>query len=65
MKLSLSERNSPAWLTVKDYLELRLSLLRRKNDNKIDGGSTEWLRGQIAEVKHLLTLDKEGDMQGD
>lgn len=36
-------------------------MLRRKNDNKLDEVSTEWLRGQIAEVKGLLSIDKDDE----
>lgn len=62
MKLDTQERNSHTWAVIKAYLEDRLAMLRRKNDNKLDDASTEWLRGQIAEVKGLLSIDKDDDI---
>lgn len=62
MKLATQERNSHTWVVIKAYLEDRLAMLRRKNDNKLDDASTEWLRGQIAEVKGLLSIDKDDDI---
>lgn len=62
MKLSTQEKNSHTWVVIKAHLEERLSMLRRKNDNKLDDVSTEWLRGQIAEVKALLSIDKDEDI---
>ena len=62
MKLSVQEKNSPTWVTIKAHLEERLLMLRRKNDNKLDDVSTEWLRGQIAEVKSLLSIEKEDNV---
>jgi hypothetical protein len=52
------EQNSSTWLELKDYLIQRLDEARRKNDNPQAAESTERLRGQIAEIKHLLSLDK-------
>ena len=61
MKLETQDRNSHTWVVIKAYLEDRLAMLRRKNDNKLDDASTEWLRGQIAEVKGLLSIDKDDE----
>jgi hypothetical protein len=52
------EQNSSTWLELKEYLTQRLDEARRKNDNPQSVELTERLRGQIAEIKHLLSLDK-------
>jgi len=52
------EPHSNTWLELKEYLIQRLDEARRKNDNPQTLESTERLRGQIAEIKHLLNLEK-------
>ena len=52
------EPHSNTWLELKEYLTQRLDEARRKNDNPQSIESTERLRGQIAELKHLLNLEK-------
>jgi hypothetical protein len=52
------EPHSNTWLELKEYLTQRLDEARRKNDNPQSVELTERLRGQIAEIKHLLSLDK-------
>ncbi len=52
-----SDRQSALWQRLKAHLEARLAYLRAKNDSaKLSGDDTAKLRGQIAEVKALLTL---------
>ena len=52
------ESHSNTWLALKEYYVARLDELRRKNDNPQSVEATEKLRGQIAEIKHLLSLEK-------
>lgn len=52
------EQNSNTWLSLKEYYAERLDELRRKNDHPQSVEATEKLRGQIAEIKHLLSFDK-------
>jgi hypothetical protein len=52
------EPHSNTWIELKEYLTQRLDEARRKNDNPQTVELTERLRGQIAEIKHLLSLDK-------
>lgn len=52
------EAQSNTWFALKEYYTQRLDELRRKNDNSQSIEITEKLRGQIAEIKQLLSLDK-------
>jgi len=54
--LSVNDRTSAVWQKLKPYLEKRLETLRRKNDSDKSQEQTAKLRGQIAEVNHLLSL---------
>jgi hypothetical protein len=49
--------NSPTWLAIREYYIARLDELRRKNDNPLSQDLTERLRGQIAEIKNLLSIE--------
>jgi hypothetical protein len=51
------ENHSNTWLSLKEYYTARLDQLRRQNDNPKSIEETERLRGQIAEIKHLLNLE--------
>lgn len=53
------ERGSATWAKLKAYLEERLAKLREKNDRRRSQQETDFLRGEIAEVKHLLSLGTE------
>lgn len=57
--LSEHERTSVVWKVVKTHLEEHLEVLRKQNDTSKSVGETEKLRGRIAEVKHMLGLDKD------
>jgi transcription termination factor NusB len=59
LKLEPHEAQTALWKKIKTYLDERLDMHRRKNDNKsLDATDTALLRGRIAELKVLLDLDK-------
>lgn len=62
-RLEPHEVTSPLWLRLKEYMELRLETARRKNDKDNDERRTARLRGSIAELKHLVTLDQPAPQQ--
>lgn len=58
IKLTESERQSPAWRTIKTKIDAQLEKLRRQNDNpSLTDVETATLRGHIACLKVLATLD--------
>lgn len=63
MQLTNSERLSPLWLRLREYLEAELALLREQNDDDRDPIATARLRGEIARIKILLALDSEPSEQ--
>ena len=52
------EAQSKTWYALKEYYTARLDELRRKNDVTSTVEVTEKIRGQIAEIKHLLAIEK-------
>lgn len=50
------ERSSAVWQKLKPYYEARLASLRAKNDGNLTPEQTQRLRGQIAEVRGILSL---------
>lgn len=52
------ERHGQLWRDLMRHLEDRLAELRQQNDATLDDRATATLRGRIAEVKSLLSLDK-------
>ena len=63
MKLTFEERNSATWATIRKYLDERLDVVRRQNDNALDPTETATLRGRIQEVKRLIALDKDDEQE--
>lgn len=58
--LTQIERESPIWRRIVDeYLETRLKRLRVENDAERSPDATAKLRGQIAEVKLMMGLDRD------
>jgi len=57
--LTAEEKNSALWKKLKLQLQQRLLECRILNDEALDEHETEQLRGQIAIIKELLTLDDE------
>lgn len=60
MKLTEQERNSELWRKLKAHMEARLHEHRVENDKAQSVEKTEKLRGRIAELKHLMNLEKPG-----
>jgi hypothetical protein len=60
MKLTDQERNSELWTKIKAHFEQRIQKHRASNDKTQAAEETEKLRGRIAELKYLLTLEKPG-----
>lgn len=58
-KLNDTQANDALWRNLKAHMESRLVGHRVKNDNTdLTPEQTATLRGQIKELKYLLTLDK-------
>ena len=49
------ERHHPLWLKLEAHLQARVAILRAKNDGPLDALQTATIRGQITEVKALLS----------
>ena len=60
MKLTEAEKISPLWIKIKEHLESRIDKHRASNDKTQSNEETEKLRGRIAELKYLITLEKDG-----
>jgi len=50
------ERSGAVWMKLKAHYELRLAHLRLKNEGNLTPEQTQRIRGQIEEVKALLSL---------
>jgi len=57
--LTQGERASSTWGKTMEYLNGRLAALRRQLEGDLDDRQTIKLRGQIAEVKFLMSLNEE------
>lgn len=57
--LAKAYRVSSTWNALKKHLEQRLEVLRTQNDGDLNPEKTAKTRGQIAEVKRILSLDKD------
>ena len=62
-KPTKQERMSPLWGALVKHLETRLTTLRTENDRDLDVTGTASHRGRIAEIKALLSLDKDEPAQ--
>lgn len=51
--------NSVTWKVIEAHLRARLADLRERNDGEHDFAATQKLRGQIIEVKMLLSLPED------
>lgn len=56
--LTESDRDSQTWTRLKKHLQARLEALHRENANDLSETQTAKLRGRIAMVQELLSLDK-------
>ena len=57
--LTQQELDSVLWDKLERYFKDRLATLRAKNDHDLDAMKTAELRGEIKEVKHILSLGLE------
>jgi len=58
------ERQGAVWQKLKRHLEERLATMRAKNDGNLDEMKTARLRGQIAEVKALMSFGTDKPVVG-
>ena len=56
--LSDSDKVSPTWLRLKKHLQGRLEALRNELEQDLPEEKTAKVRGRLAEVKSLLSLEK-------
>ena len=59
MRLTRSEIASTAWQRIRKHIEGRIEDLRKQNDGALDEIETARLRGRIAEMKLLLSIEDE------
>lgn len=57
------DRESRQWIRLREYMQGRIAMLRASNDESLPAKKTARLRGQIAELKHLLSLEKDGPVE--
>lgn len=61
--LTLDDLRSPVWRRFTQTLEERLQVLRELNDNPTNSDDkTALIRGQISEVKRLISLSAESEV---
>ena len=56
--LSEADKVSPTWLRIKKHLQARVEALRNELEQDLPEERTAKVRGRLAEVKSLLSLDK-------
>lgn len=59
LKLTPSERVNPIWIKISNMLKERLAKARVTNDRKLSIEDTNVLRGRIAELKSLISIEQE------
>ena len=57
--LTPAHKTTSTWALIEKHLKERLDLLRKQNDSQPSEAATQKLRGQIAEVKALLTIGED------
>lgn len=62
--LTFAERNSPLWIRLHEYLTERLEVKRRANDNRAPQPETDFLRGEIAQLKAIRALGGKDEATG-
>lgn len=58
LALTESDRLSPTWTRLKKHLQGRLEALRNELEQDLPEEKTAKVRGRLAEVKSLLSLEK-------
>lgn len=61
LQLDDSDLISTTWLKVKEHLDARIAILRRRNDSPMSPEHTAHLRGEIAALKNLLAAGESRD----
>lgn len=56
--LTSSDRDSPTWTRLKKHLQARLEVLHREIAQDLSETQTAKLRGRIAQINEMLSLDK-------
>ena len=64
-ELTPVDRASPVWRRLMDHMETRLAQHRAQNDGDKDAAATARLRGQISELKYLMSLNNERKVHDD
>ena len=59
MTLTDGERHHPLWFKIAAHYKERLEILRAKNDGGLTPDETATIRGQIKEVKGILSLGQD------
>lgn len=62
-RLDYAEKHSPVWAELKKHLVERLAELRASNDEDRPADQTARLRGRIAEIKYILSLEQDQPAQ--
>ncbi|MEK9796293.1 MAG: hypothetical protein VW713_06045 [Alphaproteobacteria bacterium] len=57
--LSDSDKTSPTWLRIKKHLQARVEALRNELEQDLPEDRTAKVRGRLAEVRALLSVEKD------
>ena len=57
--------HSPMWTHLRSIIEAQIDLKRKQNDGLLSPEQTAYLRGQIAALKNLLSLEQRQGTEGD
>ena len=57
--------HSPMWKHLRGIIEAQIELKRKQNDGPLPPDKTAFLRGQIAALKNLLSLEQRQGTEGD
>ena len=59
MKLTKEQKDSAAWKALRAHIEARIAKHQKSNSKSIPIDQTEKLRGRIAELEYLLSMEEE------
>ena len=57
--------HSPMWALLRTIIEAQIDTLRKKNDSILSPDQTAFVRGEIAALKNLLSLEQRQGTEGD
>jgi hypothetical protein len=60
-RVPTQDRLGALWQRLMEHYRDRLADLRKMNDAPVDAETTAFMRGRIAELKHLLNLNEENE----